>query len=51
MGKPIPYMIRRSAVVRCKTGFIRTFDTGHRQSPYRYSLNAPLKKLDFDGGG
>ena len=44
MGKSIPYMIRRSTVVRCKIGFIRTLDTGRRQSPYRYSLNAPLKK-------
>ena len=43
MGKPIPYRVRRNAVVRCKTGFLRTFDTGQAQKPYRHNFNAPLK--------
>jgi hypothetical protein len=28
MGKPIPNTVRR------KTGFVGSFDTGHRQYPY-----------------
>ena len=43
-GKPIPCMLRRNAVVRCKTGFLRTFDTGQAQKTYTYILKAPLKK-------
>ena len=34
MGKPIPYMIRRSTVVRCKTGFDGSCDTGLMQYAY-----------------
>ena len=44
MGKPFPCMLRRNAVVRCKTGFLRTFDTGQAQKTYTYILKAPLKK-------
>ncbi len=43
MGKPIPYRVRRNAVVRCKTGFLRTFDTGLAQKPYRHNFKTPLK--------
>ena len=48
-GKPIPYRVRRNAVVRCKTGFLRTFDTGQAQKSYRHNFNAPLKCLPLEG--
>ena len=48
-GKPFPCMLRRNAVVRCKTGFLRTFDTGQAQKPYRHNFNAPLKCLPLEG--
>ena len=36
--------LHRSIGKRQFCGFLRTFDTGLTHSPYRYSLNAPLKK-------
>ncbi len=52
MGKPIPYKVltkhlhQISAILRCtkRCGFLQCFDTGQPHSPYRYSLNAPLKR-------
>lgn len=32
MGKPVPYMMRRSTIARGKNGFLRTFDTGLPQN-------------------
>lgn len=37
-------MVRRNAVKRQFSGSVSTLDTGLLQSPYQYSLNAPLKK-------
>ena len=52
MGKPIPYTVRAKLLHQIRTiswnakrcGFLQCFDTGLTHSPYRYSLNASLKK-------
>ena len=36
--------LHRSIGKRQFHGFVGILDTGHRKSPYQYSLNAPLKK-------
>jgi hypothetical protein len=41
-------MVRRNAVKRRFSGSVSTLDTGLPQSPYQYSLNAPLKKEQAD---
>ena len=51
MGKPIPYRVQAEILHQFSTisrdaklyGFLRTFDTGQAQKPYRYNFNAPLK--------